>query len=83
MATKIQIMKFLQEVRGYQLVTDRQPSSRRTGLHLLESRASVAREHLLARRKLPISTCPGDVSNTASPVTIFLIQQPSAPATAP
>jgi hypothetical protein len=83
MATKIQIMKFLQEVRGYQLVTDRQPVSRRTSLHLLESRASVAREHLPTRRKLPISTCPGDVSNTASPVTIFLIQQPSAPATAP
>lgn len=74
------MMKFLQERRGYQLVTQRQPRARLTGLHLLESRAAMAREHLPARRKLPISTCPSDDANTPSPVTIVRVRKPHPPA---
>lgn len=73
MATKLRMMKFLQEARGYGLVTGRKPPARVSGLPVLASRAAPAREHLPVRRKLPITIGPHDAANTPRPVPITLI----------
>ncbi len=64
-------MKFLQEVRGYDLVNNRRPPSRLGGMFSLQMRSRAAESNLPARRKLAISMHPADVSNTPSPVRIL------------
>jgi len=67
-------MKFLQEVRGYDLVTNRRPPPRLGSTFSLQMRSRMAEANLPARRKLAISVHPADVSNTPKPVKILQIQ---------
>ena len=69
MATKIKLMKFLQESAGYDAVTNRRPPPRFGGLYLMELR-SHAGEPSASRRKLAVAVVPDDASNTARPVKI-------------
>ena len=73
MASKVHLMKFLQEVRGYDLVTNRRPPPRFSGMFSLQMRSRMAETGAPARRKLAISVHPADVSNTPSPVKILQV----------
>jgi hypothetical protein len=73
MASKVHLMKFLQEVRGYDLVTNRRPPARFSRTFSLEMRSRAAEAKLPARRKLAINVHPADISNTPSPVRIVQI----------
>lgn len=77
MASKVHLMKFLQEVRGYDLVTNRRPAPSLSGLYLSQMRAHLNGTHAPARRKLSITVSPQDSSDTPSPVKIVQ----NAPAT--
>lgn len=74
MASKVHLMKFLQETRGYDLVNNRRPTSRLGELFSLQMRSRAADTHHVARRKLAISIHPADVSNTPSPVRILHVE---------
>jgi hypothetical protein len=74
MASKVHLMKFLQEVRGYDLVTNRRPPPRLGATFSLHMRSRTAEANLPVRRKLAISVHPADVSNTPEPVKIVQIQ---------
>ena len=66
-------MKFLQEVRGYDLVTNRQPPHRLGSVYLMQLRSHLAQAHVPSRRKLPITGHSADLSNTPSPVRIHRV----------
>ncbi len=70
MASKVHLMKFLQEVRGYDLVTNRRPPARLGGIYLSQLRAHLGDAHPPSKRKLTISVNPQDISNTPAPVRI-------------
>jgi hypothetical protein len=76
MASKVHLMKFLQEVRGYDLVTNRRPAPRNTSMLSLQMRSRLAETGAPLRRKLAISVHPADISNTPSPVKILQIIAP-------
>lgn len=69
MATKVKLMKFLQEIEGYDAVTNRRPPPRPGGLYLMELRAHTA-DLPTSRRKLAVAVAPDDASNTPRPVKI-------------
>ncbi len=70
MASKVHLMKFLQEVRGYDLVTNRRPPARLGGIYLSQLRSHLGDAHPPSKRKLTISVNPQDISNTPAPVRI-------------
>jgi hypothetical protein len=70
MATKVHMMKFLQETRGYDLVTNRHPFPRTNGMFFTQLRAHIAETTLPARRKIAISVNPADTSNQTRAVKI-------------
>jgi hypothetical protein len=72
MASKVNLMKFFQEVRGYDLVTNRRPPPRLNGA-CLQSHARGTESRLPARRKLAVTVHPADVSNTPKPVKILQV----------
>jgi hypothetical protein len=73
MATKIHLMKFMQEVRGYDLVTNRYPVPKTNGMYLTQLRSHIAETTLPPRRKLAISVTPGDASNQRRVVRIVRV----------
>lgn len=73
MASKVNLMKFLQEVRGYELVTNRRPPSQLSDPHALQLRGRGHESRVPAKRKLPITVHPTDVSNTPRPVKILRV----------
>jgi len=73
MANKIHLMKFLQEVRGYDLVTNRYPAPKVNGMYLTQLRSHIAEVTLPPRRKLAISVTPGDASNQSCAVRIVRV----------
>lgn len=76
MATKIHLMKFLQEVRGYDLVTNRRPPPRLNGMFVSQLRAHLAETTLPPRRKLAITVSPEDISNQERAVRIVRLAGP-------
>jgi hypothetical protein len=72
-ANKIHLMKFLQEMRGYDLVANRQPMPKPNGMYLTQLRSHIAETTLPPRRKLAISVTPGDASNQLRAVRIVQV----------
>ena len=70
MASKVHLMKFLQEVRGYDLLASRRPTAGQGGFYLSQMRSQLGDPRLMVKRKLSISVNPLDVSNTPAPVKI-------------
>lgn len=73
MASKVHLMKFLQEVRGYSLVTCRRPVSQLSGVYLMQLRSHLSETTTPSRRRLPVKVHPQDLSETPSPVTIHRV----------
>ena len=69
MATKIRIMKMLQEIRGFAQITNRRPSPKSPGLFLVQLRAHVART-TFPRRKLIIPVVLHGLPDIPHPVKI-------------
>lgn len=51
MATRIKVMKLLQEMRGFAEISNRRPQSRSPGLYMLQMRSQVLRATLSKRRQ--------------------------------
>jgi hypothetical protein len=66
-------MKFLQEVRGYDLVTNRFPAPKVNGMYVSQLRSHIAETTLPPRRKLAISVTPADASNQSRMVRIVQV----------
>lgn len=66
-------MKFMQEMRGYNLVTNRYPAPKVNGMYLTQLRSHIAETTLPPRRKLAISITPGDASNQLRVVRIVRV----------
>lgn len=69
MATRIKMMKLLQEMRGIAEFTNRHPPARTPGLFLLQLRASVA-QSAVPKRRLVISVAMKDQPDIPHPVRI-------------
>lgn len=69
MATKVRIMKMLQEIRGFAEVTQRRPQPRQPGLFLIQLRSHVI--HTTAtRKKQTIAVDMRDLPDIPHPVKI-------------
>jgi hypothetical protein len=55
MATKVRLMKLIEEVRGYAQITNRRPAPRPPVLYLMELRAHAAQNDI-PRRRLDVAT---------------------------
>jgi hypothetical protein len=73
MATKVNLMKFLQEMRGFGEFGKRHPAPRRSPLYLLQLRSHVA-ETSGGKRRLIIATDPKDFWTLPHPVKINFIK---------
>jgi hypothetical protein len=69
MATKLKLMKFLQEARALAEVTDRRPAQRSSVLYLIQLRSHV-HEITMPRRRLLVSIDMSSDSETPQPVKI-------------
>jgi hypothetical protein len=77
MATKVKLMKLLQEIRGLAQINQRRPQNKPSGLYLLQLRSHMGQTTAVRRRlKIPIQLHePPDIPN---PVKItFINAQPS------
>lgn len=73
MATKIKLLKLLQEVRGHALITNRRPSPRQPTLYLMQMRERAAQVQS-PKRRLAVMTDLEDKANTPLPIKINHIQ---------
>ena len=80
MATKVKLMKFLQEIRGYAEITNRRPTPRPAVLYLMELRAQASHIHV-PKRKLAIATDHG--SRTTSPLPVKITHLEAGESTLP
>src|SRR5215475_14943232 len=79
MATKVRIMKLLQEIRGLAEITNRRPQPRKPGLFLIQLRSHVT--HTTgARRKQIIAVDMLDRPDIPHPVKIIHLEPAPAPA---
>ncbi len=69
MATKIKVLKMLQEVRGYAQITNRRPTPRLPLLYLMQLRAHPAPPDL-PRHRLTIETDARAFANGPLPIKI-------------
>jgi len=69
MATKIRLMKMLQEMRGFSEIARRHPSPKYPALYAIQLRAHLY-ENSSSRRKLTISVDVKDVPGIPDPVKI-------------
>ncbi len=69
MATKIRIMKLLQEMKGFAEITNRRPQSRSPGLFMLQARSPVLRA-APPRRKRTLTINMQDRPDIPNPVKI-------------
>jgi hypothetical protein len=82
MAAKVQIMKLLQEIRGFAEITHRRPQPRKPGLFLIQLRSHVTHT-TAARRKQTIAVDMLERPDIPHPVKItHLRPAPVAPVSA-
>ena len=73
MATKIKLMRMLQEIRGHAQITNRRPAPRPPALYLMQLRERAAQSHR-PRRRLAVATEFQESSNTPLPIKIHHIK---------
>jgi hypothetical protein len=73
MATKMKLMKLLQEVRGRAQITNRRPSPRQPTLYLMQLRERSAQVQS-PKRRLAVATDFKDSANTPLPIKINHVQ---------
>ena len=69
MATKIKLMRLLQEIRGHAEITNRRPAPRQTTLYLMQLRGRAA-ESLSPKRRLAVTTDCDESANSPLPIKI-------------
>jgi hypothetical protein len=79
MATKVKIMKMLQEIRGLAQITNRRPPSKSPGLFLMQLRSHVSRTPV-QKQKLVIPILLQDPPDIPHPVKITHRKENSVPA---
>jgi len=78
MATKVKLMKLIEEVRGYAQITNRRPAPRPPVLYLMELRAHNA-EAQAPKRKLNVSSDNRDNPNIPLPIKITHLGEDDSP----
>ena len=73
MATKIKLMRLLQEVHGHAQITNRRPAPRQTTLYLMQLRERSAEVHS-PKRRLAVTTDSNENANTPLPIKIHHVQ---------
>jgi hypothetical protein len=73
MATKVKIMKMLQEIRGFAQITNRRPPPKSPGLFLIQLRSHVSRTPL-QRQKQIIPILLQDPPDIPHPVKITYVK---------
>lgn len=73
MATKIRLMKLLQEVRGYAQITNRRPAPRQPTLYLMQLRERSGQVQS-PKRRLSVTTDIKDAANTPLPIKIHHVK---------
>ena len=73
MATKIKLMRLLQEVRGHAQITNRRPAPRQTALYLMQLRGRASEIHS-PKRRLAVTTDSNESANHPLPIKIHHIQ---------
>jgi len=81
MATKLKVMKLLQEIRGFAQVTQRRPQPRPPGLFLLQLRSHIT-QTTSRRRRLVIPVQMHEPPDIPNPVKIKFSEDES-PVSAP
>lgn len=74
MAAKVNMLKLLQEIRGFAVIANRQPSPRLPGLLLAQIRLAGARDSL-RRRRLNITIDQRNSPDLPHPVRIHHVKQ--------
>ena len=69
MATKVKLMKLIEEVRGYAQITNRRPAPRPPVLYLMELREHAAQASA-PKRKLDVATDSRENPNIPMPIKI-------------
>lgn len=69
MATKIKLMKVLEEIRGYAQITNRRPAPRPPMLYLMQLRNQTAQANTVSRR-LTVAVDAGENPTAPSPIKI-------------
>jgi len=77
MATKVKLMKFLQEMRGFAEITRRHPSPKTSVLYMMQLRSHVA-ETSQSKRKLTITVELKETHELPLPVKITHVK-PASP----
>ncbi len=78
MATKMKLMTFLQEIRGYAQITNRRPTPRPPVLYLIEIRSHPS-SPCIPKRRLTITTRPHGEADNPLPVKITHVKPGSCP----
>ena len=78
MATRINILKLMQEIHGFARITHRRPQPRPPGLFLMEIRAHGS-STVLPKRKLNIEVHMPEASDLPRPVKIKHIKESPLP----
>jgi hypothetical protein len=78
MATKIRMLKLLQEIRGFAEIAKRRPPPRSPGLVLSQMRSHVI-QATLPKRRLSVQMDMHDLSGISHPVKINHVKQARAP----
>jgi hypothetical protein len=78
MATKIKMMKLLQEIRGMAQITNRRPQPKTPGIFLMQLRAHVTNA-TTPRRRLVIPVDLKDLPDIPTPVKITHLAAVPAP----
>lgn len=73
MATKLNLMKFLQELRGHAQITNRRPVPRQPTLYSMQLRERSSQVHS-PKRLLAVRTDFKDSANTPLPIKIHYIK---------
>jgi hypothetical protein len=78
MATKIKMLKLLQEIRGMAQITNRRPQPKSPGIFLMQLRAHVTTA-TMPRRRLVIPVDLKDLPDIPTPVKITHLEELSTP----
>ncbi len=78
MATKVKIMKMLQEIRGFAQITSRRPPAKLPGLFLVQIRSNAARTNL-PRKKVIIPVDLKEPLDIPHPVKITHLKANTVP----
>lgn len=78
MATKMKLMTFLQQVRGYAEITNRRPTPRPAVIYLMELR-SQAVSASVPKRRLAVQSGHNGLANIPLPVKITHLKHDKCP----